>query len=65
MHASVLLALVSIPFAMIFLSTPGNGADIFTIIYITALGLTFSAILLTGGHQMFPFLAVFADPTHR
>ncbi|TXM67847.1 hypothetical protein FV218_18885 [Methylobacterium sp. WL69] len=65
MHASVLLALVSIPFAMIFLSTPGHGTDLFTILYITALGLTFSAILLAGGHQVFPFLAVFVDPAHR
>ncbi|KQP80525.1 MULTISPECIES: hypothetical protein [unclassified Methylobacterium] len=65
MVVSILLALVSIPFAAIVLRTADFNRDVFAILYVSSLGLVLSAILLVGGYYLLPLPPIVADPVHR
>ncbi|MCJ2046243.1 hypothetical protein MKK58_17135 [Methylobacterium sp. J-078] len=65
MILSILIALVSIPFAGIVLRTADFNRDVFAVLYVSSLGLVLSAILLTSGYYLLPLLPVVADTPHR
>lgn len=65
MVLSILIALISIPFAGIVLRTAEFNRDVFTVLYVSSLGLVLSAILLAGGYYLMPLLPIVADPPHR
>ncbi|WP_264047626.1 hypothetical protein [Methylobacterium flocculans] len=65
MVLSILLALVSIPFAAIVLRTADFNRDVFAILYVSSLGLVLSAILLVGGYYLLPLPPLVTEPVHR
>ncbi|MBY0260013.1 hypothetical protein [Methylobacterium sp.] len=65
MILSILIALVSIPFAGIVLRTADFNRDVFAVLYVSSLGLVLSAILLASGYYLLPLLPVVADPPPR
>ncbi|MGU3360802.1 hypothetical protein ACLBWX_10745 [Methylobacterium sp. M6A4_1b] len=65
MALSVLLALVSIPFAIVVLQTADFNRDVFAVLYVSSLGLVLSAILLVGGYYLLPLPPIVAEPVHR
>ncbi|MCJ2036080.1 hypothetical protein [Methylobacterium sp. J-068] len=65
MVVSLLIALVSIPFAGIVLRTADFNRDVFTVVYVSSLGLVLSAILLASGYYLLPLLPTLTDPAHR
>jgi hypothetical protein len=65
MALSILLALVSIPFAAIVLRTADFNRDVFAVLYVSSLGLILSAILLAGGYYLLPLLPIAPEPIHR
>lgn len=65
MVLSVFLALVSIPFAFVVLQTADFNRDVFTVLYVSSLGLVLSAILLVGGYYLLPLPPILPEPVHR
>lgn len=65
MNAPVFLALLSIPFAAIFINSSENNGDVYIITYITALAFIIGLTFLLGGHHIIPLSSVIADPMVR
>ena len=65
MNTSVLFALLSIPFAELFLNGTNDNEDIYIPSYVTALGFTFGAIFVVGGYHVLPLSAVVIDTAPR
>ena len=65
MNVPALLALLSIPFAAMFINGTGDNEDIYILSYVTALGFTFGAIFLMGGYHVLPLSAIVIDSAPR
>ncbi|MDB5647476.1 hypothetical protein [Methylobacterium sp.] len=65
MVTSILIALVSIPFAAIVLRNADFNRDVFAVLYVSSLGLVLSAILLVGGYYLLPLPPIVPEPIHR
>ena len=47
------------------LQTADFNRDVFTVLYVSSLGLVLSAILLVGGYYLLPLPPIVAEPVHR
>ncbi|WP_336487873.1 hypothetical protein [Methylobacterium nigriterrae] len=65
MNVAAALALQSIPFAALVLVTMTGNRDLFTILYMAALGLILSVIAMADGLYALPPMLGLAHDAHR
>ena len=65
MNVGAVLALQSIPFAILFFATNGPHRDLFLVAYTAALGLVLSLLVLADGAYMLLPVPGMANDPHR